>query len=634
MVKYIRFICLLIVLAIIPLRAQSPSFDDGPYRPGVTTSVSADARLVRIVLAVDRNYHITDRKHGFFAVSLPPDEFVAIEAVDFPQGIPFDDELVYQGRIEIGVRLRIRKPFDAAREETFTVSYQICQEQPDQLCFAPDASEVKVTLPPQAGSDQPKLGETARRPAAASAGDEPKMVLLAETKPSARAENAQAAQRLPDEGKQQGKSWIGRILKNPKQFIETEFQKKSFLLFLGVFLLGFLTSLTPCVYPVIPIVMGFVGARSSASRWKGFYLSAVFVAGLSLVYAVLGIIAALAGQGLGFSFQNPWVAGFIAAIFLAMGLSMAGFFSIPVPAAITSKMGKGSKSGVVSAFFIGAVSALIAAPCAGPVLISLLTVISESKQVFLGFWVTLTFSLGMCLIFLAVGTFSGLVSSLPKGGGWMEKIKYFFSLLLMAGGIYILGMVVPPHLIRIIWGVFMIAVAIWIGLFSRIEADSGHGPKFMKLIATLLFLLGVFFFWKGLSGTNPVSLQEGQQGEEVATLSWQGDLPGVLSQAKAQGKPVLIDFTADWCVYCKKLEKTTFAAAEVIRLLAGYQLVRLDMTTKDQQRRQVDDLKKIGLTGRFDPPTLVFLGPDGRERKRLVGYLSPGDLAAVLAELK
>ncbi len=276
--------------------------------------------------------------------------------------------------------------------------------------------------------------------------------------------------------------------------LEKELDKRSFILFFLIFGLGFLTSLTPCVYPVIPIVMGYVGTRSGGKKLKGFYLSIFFVLGLSIVYSILGVIAGATGSMMGVSFQNPIIVIIIASIFIIMGLSMAGLFDIPVPSSISSKMQGGGKSEIIGSMVIGGVAGVIAAPCVGPVLIALLSWISQTGNIFLGFLLTFIFSLGMGVIFLLVGTFSGLVSALPKGGKWMENVKYFFASILIAGGIYVLNPVIPEWTSTLLWGIYLISMSVFLGVL-KILVESNLKEKLGRLLVLLILIYGLFLFF-------------------------------------------------------------------------------------------------------------------------------------------
>lgn len=291
-------------------------------------------------------------------------------------------------------------------------------------------------------------------------------------------------------------SWFDRQV----ALLKEELKKKSLLVFGLIFLLGFLTSLTPCVYPVIPIVMGYIGTRSGAKKSKGFYLSIFFVLGLAIVYSILGVVAGMSGSMIGASFQDPIVVIVISSIFIVMGLSMAGLFEIPVPSSISSKMqGGGGKSEVIGAMLIGGVAAVVAAPCVGPVLIALLTWISETRDAFLGFLLTFIFSLGMGVLFLIVGTFSGAISSMPKGGKWMDYIKYFFAALLVGGGIFVVTSITTPWLSHLLWGIFLLSLSIFIGLLKAREEDE-YTPKtkIFQFVTIIIFLVGIHMFLQSI----------------------------------------------------------------------------------------------------------------------------------------
>ncbi|MGE5343025.1 MAG: cytochrome c biogenesis protein CcdA [Candidatus Omnitrophota bacterium] len=291
-----------------------------------------------------------------------------------------------------------------------------------------------------------------------------------------------------------GSGW----LYNMEKLLKRELDNRSLLLIVLILGLGFLTSLTPCVYPVIPIVMGYIGTRSGKKKLKGFYLSVFFVLGLAIVYSTLGVIAATTGSMMGVSFQNPIVVIIISAIFMIMGLSMAGLFEIPVPSSLSSKMQSSKGKGeVIGALIVGGVSGIIAAPCVGPVLIALISWISQTRNIFLGFWLTFIFSLGMGIIFLLAGTFSGVISAMPKGGKWMDYIKYTFAILLVGGGIYIMKAIIPVWVSLLLWGVFLMAAGVLVGLLTRHD-DYRFDQRLYKFIVLIVFLAGTFMLFKSL----------------------------------------------------------------------------------------------------------------------------------------
>ncbi len=536
----------------------------GAARPRVVARVAPAAGEVDFRFQVPAGYHITDLKNNFFAITVAENEFAALARTVFPAGVPYGEESVFKGDFTVRVFLNRLRPITAPVLLDFDVSFQVCQEYPEELCYAPDQTRVQVTIVPGFLSAPPPAAQP-------------------------------LARRL--EG-----------------LIRGRLDRASFLLFLLVFAAGFLASLTPCVYPVIPIIMGYVGGRSGGRKLKGFTLSLFFVLGLSLVYSLLGVAAAKTGSLIGISFQNPVVVSVIAAIFIVMGLSLAGLFSIPVPAWVSSKVSRGHKSDIAGAMIVGGISAVIAAPCVGPVLIALLSWISQSGNILLGFWLTFIFSLGMSVIFLVAGTFSGAIAALPRGGNWMSAVKYFFSALLIAGGIFFLGNILAPWLNLLAWAAYLIALAVALGLF-RPQAEAGVGPVLVRTAVVLIFLCGAVLFYQGLARRFFSGVpQAAAQAKE--SLPWLHDLAQARQRARAENKRLLVDAWAEWCAACRELDEKTFSRADVGAALRDYVLVKLDFT----RRNEVNDRlkKELGIIGM---PTVMFFAPGGVESGRFSGFL-------------
>jgi thiol:disulfide interchange protein DsbD len=369
--------------------------------------------------------------------------------------------------------------------------------------------------------------------------------------------------------------------------------------------------------------MGFVGGRSGGKKLRGFTLSLFFVLGLSLVYSLLGVIAAKTGSLIGISFQNPVVVVAIAAIFIVMGLSLAGLFSITVPSWVSARASRSHKSAILGAMMVGGVSAVIAAPCVGPVLIALLSWISQSGNVFMGFWLTFVFSLGMSVIFLLAGTFSGAIASLPRGGSWMSAVKYFFAALLIAGGIFFLGSILPPWLSLLLWGVYLIALAVALGLM-RPQAENGARQVLARTAVLLVFLSGAFLFYQGLSKRFFPEAAP-RQGAIRETLPWLHDLDAGRERARAEKKPLLVDAWAEWCAACRELDEKTFSRADVGAALADHVLVKLDFTRKSEVNERLK--KELGIIGM---PTVIMFDAQGAESRRFSGFLGPEEFLGLL----
>ena len=582
------FIILFLLNLFLFVEAKDDFFGDQfVVEPDIKVQINYEEGIIVFNFFVDEDYHITDLKNNFFKIGVEENKFIKITNIKFPEGIVYKNENVFKGEFSVNVYVKSLKKFKSPYKLVFNIGYQVCKERPIELCFPPESKKIEVNVSKR--FEDIKL------------------------------KNEQKADKSNVEEDESYSKWMNRI-------INEELEKGSLLLFVLVFISGFLTSLTPCVYPVIPIVMGYIGSRAGKKKIKGFYLSLFFVLGLSIVYAILGVIAATTGSLMGISFQNPVIVIIISTIFIVMGLSLAGFFEIPVPSSISSKIQKGYKSEIMGSIIIGGVSGIIAAPCVGPVLIALLSWISQTKNVFLGFWLTFTFSLGMSVIFVLAGTFSGVISSMPKAGKWMDYMKYLFSILLIGGGIYFLSLISSKWVTLLMWGIFLISVSIFTGLFKGIDKHD-YKEKFYKVIVVIIFLCGVFLFFKSIE-IKYFPYTVGSVENHENNLAWIGDLEQGKLKAENENKILMVDAYAEWCVACKELDKYTFSNQAVSKVLKDYVLVKLDFTEKSEKNRELR--KKLNIIGM---PTILFFNAQGMEIKRLSGFKNKNEFLEILNNL-
>jgi thioredoxin:protein disulfide reductase len=376
-----------------------------------------------------------------------------------------------------------------------------------------------------------------------------------------------------------------------------------FFFLLLVFLGGLASSLTPCVYPMIPITVSVIGASADQSRAKAFALSVVYVLGIAATYTVLGLAAAQSGGMFGAALQNPWVLVGVAIVMLALSLSMFGLYEFALPEGVTTKASMAGGGGFVGAFVVGAVAGVVAAPCTGPIVIMLLGVIgAQGWGLLAGGLVMLVYSLGLGMLFLAVGTFAGVLSTLPQSGNWMVTVKYVFGVVLVGAAVFYAGQAVSVHwagetaplwaaalvtegwVITVIGGGWVIA-----GGFDM----AGEGRSWKRIVLGAVVLL-VGLYWA-------VAPEEHLDG-----VQWSDQYGTSLVEAKEADQPIILDFTADWCTACKELEHKTYTDPAVLRCSSEFTTVMID-GTKDTP--EFVELKaRYGIKGL---PAVYFMCPDG-----------------------
>jgi thioredoxin:protein disulfide reductase len=388
-------------------------------------------------------------------------------------------------------------------------------------------------------------------------------------------------------------------------------------------LAGLITSLMGCVYPLIPVVMAIIGTRETKSRYGALRLSSVYLLGVCVLYSSLGLAFALLGKGFGSWMGSPWVMGLIAVFFMAMGLSMFGFYEFRLPSFLEQRIQRAGGKGFVGAFLAGLVSGLVAAPCTGPVLSVILVFIMQSQDALFGFWLLFFFGLGFGTLFLVVGTFSGVMSHLPKSGPWMEGIKCGFGTIMVGMALYFLRPLIPEvdkavASIPLPWGVglagfllMLISRAFRTPFFSLTPRG-----KRRKAGALSLGALSVFLIAAGLSVAKN-------------SVQWVKDVDRGISEAKANAQPVMLDFWATWCQACLHLDRQTFSNPEVAEELERFVSIKVDCT------RSVEDESLQKLMDRYeamDLPTIRFIDSKGKllDRPVIKGFYSPGRMIKIL----
>jgi thiol:disulfide interchange protein DsbD len=389
---------------------------------------------------------------------------------------------------------------------------------------------------------------------------------------------------------------------------------------------GLLLALTPCVFPMIPILSGIIVGRGDKITHKhAFLLSLAYVLGMAVTYALAGVAAGLTGDLISNALQTPAVLGSFAAVFVLLSLSMFGFYELQLPTALQSKLSQTSNQlhggHLSSVFIMGALSAIIMGPCVAAPLAAALLYIGQSHDALLGGVALFALALGMGAPLLLVGASAGAL--LPKAGAWMEAVKRFFGVLMLALAIWIVQSLLPMSVQMLLWATLLIISSSYLHVLDVLPHNATGLQKFQKGVGTFTLLLGIAYLIGALSGAKDilrplagisdahaqVAVQKFQRIKDFAEFEQR--------LAQSQGKIVMLDFYADWCVSCKEMERNTFSNPAVQTQLNTMVTLQIDMTQNSAADK--DLLKHFGLYG---PPAILFFDTQGHEITdlRVVGY--------------
>ena len=397
------------------------------------------------------------------------------------------------------------------------------------------------------------------------------------------------------------------------------------------FLLGLGLSFTPCVLPMVPILSFIiVGEGTGIKRRRGFILSLSYALGMALVYTALGVAAGLIGEGLAATLQNPLVLGSFALLMVILSLSMFGVYQLQVPGILQSKLvsaSEGQRNGkLIGVFVMGAISALIVGPCVAAPLAGALVYISQTRDVFVGGSALFAMAMGMSVPLLLVGISAG--SLLPRAGAWMESIKRFFGVLMLAMALWMLSPVIPVWLQMIAWSFLLLGYAGYQLFFHRAGVVAKIFAVFFAVFG-MVQLVGVATGGRDVFAPIAHLLGNQVQGVSFVRVKSVAELDAVLSQSK--GKLAMLDFYADWCVSCKEMEKLTFTVPEIKTKLENMLLLQVDVTANNKDDKEL--LKRFNL---FGPPGIIFFDGRGKEipGARVIGYQNTEKFSASLKRVE
>ena len=380
-----------------------------------------------------------------------------------------------------------------------------------------------------------------------------------------------------------------------------------------VFLGGLALNLTPCVYPLIPITIGFFGGQSEGKTSKLFLMGLFYVLGMALTYSIVGVITALSGAVFGALLQNPFVILFIVLIFIALSLSMFGVYEFKLPDSLVAKAG-GAKSGFFGAFFMGLTMGIVAAPCIGPFVIGLVTYVAAKGDPFYGFLLFFVMAVGLGIPYLVLALFSGKIKNLPRAGFWMDAVKHIFGFILLGMAIYFAEPLLPKVIVKFALPIFMIIAGISL-LFMDKKASEIMGFKIFKILfSSLLIFAAAYLLWP----------------TDQKSLDWQYYSDELYENALSSNNKIIIDFYADWCIPCKELDALTFSNDEVIKRTKDFISIKVDMTKTMSDETEIIR-NKFSIRGM---PTVLIINSMGEEVERITGFVNAEEFLKIIDTVK
>jgi len=601
--------CLIILITL--LLAANPAQSQGIFGTPRST-VSTEAYLSRdiyqpgsviqlaIVATIEEGWHINS--------SSPPDKFMIPTRLNIsaPEGIEIEKILypepeeksiaisdsplpLYQEEVTFGAILRISDDFKSeAALITAVLEYQGCN---DQSCLPPaeSVSRIDFTLA-EKGTESRAINR--------------KIFSDPLFRADRSKESETSAENIPEPVEEKGKI---------QDIIE---QRGMLLSFIFIFLGGLALNLTPCIYPLIPITVSFFGGQAEGKTSRVFLLSLLYVLGISITYSILGLIAATTENILGTAMQSIWGTGFVAAVLVGLALSMFGLWEIRLPMFLTRRTGS-ARHGSFGALFMGLTVGIVAAPCIGPFILGLLIYVGKIGNPLLGFLMFFTLGLGMGTPFILLGTVSGSISRLPKSGKWLDWVKKIFGYILILMAVYFLRYTLGSEVTPVLYGLTALAAGIHLGWLEK----SGKGEKafgvIKKAVGTVFIIAALILLLA------PDLVLESP--EPSGGINWVPFSRERLAEAIDEGKPVMIEFSADWCIPCHELERETFSHSDIISLSRKFVTLEVDLTNPGGR---ADSIKReFNIRG---VPTIVFYNSKGFmvRKARVVGFINHQQLAA------
>ncbi|WP_415395944.1 protein-disulfide reductase DsbD [Sulfurimonas sp. CS5] len=521
---------------------------------------------------------------------------ISIANIDGPKSVKHHEEMVYLKSPSFVVTLQKDSGVTGVKNIELSFSYQGCSEQ--GLCYEPLSKVYLFDI------DTSKLAQASLK--------------KSETKKEEKVKPAKEEKSETDT--------IADTIKSGNIFVVL-------LTFLGF---GLLLALTPCVFPMIPIISGVIISQGEGITTKrAFMLSVIYVLAMAVAYTIAGVLAGLFGANLQAALQTPWVIYSFAGVFVALAMSMFGFYELKLPDSLVSKVSASShKSGFIGVAVMGFLSALIVGPCVAAPLAGALVYIGQTGDAVLGGMALFSLSIGMGIPLIVVGVSAG--KFMPKPGAWMTMVSAIFGIMMLGVAVWMLERVVDVYVTMALYSMLGLGFAIYLGTFDK---DS---HIFKRSIAVIIFIYSVALFIGVLGGstsmTKPLSFLKPQVVSGVAQSEKKHtnfiivksitELDELLSKHK--GKNIMLDFYAEWCTSCKELEDVTFANIDVKNKMDEFILIQADVT--DNKKEQKDLSRKYGV---FGPPAILFFDKNSEviKSKTIIGFIEPKEFLTHLNKI-
>ena len=567
---------------------------DEAFKPSAKIN---DAMEIEVTIDLAKDMYLYEDRVDFV---VNKGDGIVIKEMKRPESVEHHDEMVYLSSPTFLITLEKQDGVSGTKNVEFELSYQGCSEQ--GLCYEP-LSEIYTFDIQSSKLDVSQKSQTKKEDVGGV-----KTETKGETKELSETDS------------------IAEAIGSGSVILVV-------LTFLGF---GLLLALTPCTFPMIPIISGLIISHGEGiTTRKAFFLSVVYVLAMSVAYTIAGVLAGLFGANLQAALQTPWVIYSFAAIFVALAMSMFGFYELKLPDSVVSKMSKSRDgTGYAGVAIMGFLSALIVGPCVAAPLAGALVYIGQTGDAVLGGMALFAMSIGMGLPLIAVGVSAG--KFMPKPGGWMNMVTAIFGVMMLGVAIWMLERVVDAYIVMILWSMLGISFAIYLG---ALEKDM---HIFKKSVAVIILVYSLALFIGALGGSTsmvkPLGFLKPQvlasagvaketkvEFKRVTSLK---ELDAILANAK--GKKVMLDFYADWCTSCKEFEEITFADPKVQAKMGEFILIQADVTDNKQEQKELS--KKYGV---FGPPAIIFFDENTQVMgsKTVVGYMGPTEFLAHLNKI-